>query len=159
MVTPPSSVIFKNNLLRLMKSSGMTITQCAKRAGLLPQNFSKYLKGQLVPNLTTLDKLAKALEVPPCELVDQNTGLARFPRQEILEGFNEAIKKFVIFRDLTPEESQELSLLVDRFGGWSQLLPFLREEYALRQRGEEYYQKTKAEITQNLSSRGIKEAE
>lgn len=152
-----SSALFKENLLRLMKTSRLTITQGAQRAGLLPQNFSKYLKGQLVPNLTTLDKLAKAFDVPPSTLVDENFGLAHVAQSEMSKTFESAIRNFVTFKGLTHEEGQELSLAVTRFGGWKPLLEFLREELELRARGEEFYQSTKEEITRVLQNRAIKE--
>ena len=53
----------------LRQRNGLTTYELAKRSGILRPNISRIESGRHVPNVDTLDRLARALGVPPAELL------------------------------------------------------------------------------------------
>jgi transcriptional regulator with XRE-family HTH domain len=58
------------NLRAARKKLGLTQEQVAERSGVHPTEVSRIEAGKRDPQVSTLRKLAAALEVPPGELLD-----------------------------------------------------------------------------------------
>jgi transcriptional regulator with XRE-family HTH domain len=65
-----SAQVFSRNVERLRQAQGLQIKELAEKAGMLPQQLSKYLKGRAVPGLEVVDRVAKALKTSPSSLLD-----------------------------------------------------------------------------------------
>jgi transcriptional regulator with XRE-family HTH domain len=144
---------FRRNLIDFIRKSGQSSKVIAKKAGILPQNFSKYVNGRLVPNLSTVGNMAEALGITVSELLSDEGAVVSFRREQIASVFEKTLRQFVIFDGLSKDDSYDLAVLVEATGGWPKLLSNLREDEVLRQRGEENYQKVRADIARELSSR------
>ena len=59
---------FKNWLRREMCSTGLSMRQCAAHIGVHPQQLSKWVKGENLPNLTSFVRLCDVI----AELTKQN---------------------------------------------------------------------------------------
>jgi transcriptional regulator with XRE-family HTH domain len=59
-----------SNLRAARKKLGLTQEQVAERSGVHPTEVSRIEAGKRDPQVSTLRKLAAALEVPPGELLD-----------------------------------------------------------------------------------------
>lgn len=141
---------FQQNLVKLLKLKKTSSLKIAQKAGILPQNFSKYVNGQLTPGLSTLEKISKALDVSVFELLSNQGHSVHFYQDELLNSIQQVIKNFVVFNNLNNKQSQQLLQLVENFGGWNKLLDFLKEDAELKQVNEIKYQNFKAEISQHF---------
>lgn len=61
---------FADNLRRLRHDAGISQEELGARAGIQMADISRYEGAHRDPRLTTLDRLAQALEVPLSELVE-----------------------------------------------------------------------------------------
>lgn len=59
-----------NNIRNLRKEKKMTLKQIADVMGCSPQLISQYENGKRIPKIETIDKIAKALNVPRNDLLD-----------------------------------------------------------------------------------------
>ena len=62
--------IFASNLAEIMRSKGFKQPDLAERTGLSTAAISKYLKQKATPTITTLEKIANALNCSREELLD-----------------------------------------------------------------------------------------
>ena len=71
MPTPPESLSerFIAGVERERQQRGLSINRLADFAGLGRGYVSELLRGQKVPTLTTVEKIAAALEIEPCVLL------------------------------------------------------------------------------------------
>lgn len=141
---------FQQNLIKLLKLKKTSSLKVAQKAGILPQNFSKYVNGQLTPGLSTIEKISKALDVSVFELLSGQGYSIQFYQDELLHSIQGIIKNFVVFNNLNSKQSQQLLQLVENFGGWNKLLDFLKEDAELKELNEIKYQNFKAELSQRF---------
>jgi transcriptional regulator with XRE-family HTH domain len=68
----PADVLssFAENLRRLRHDAGISQEELGARAGIQMADISRYEGAHRDPRLTTIDRLAKALDVPVSELVE-----------------------------------------------------------------------------------------
>ena len=62
--------IFASNLIELMKAKGFSQPELAKRTGLSVASISKYMKKQATPTITSLEKIAYALNCSRDDLLE-----------------------------------------------------------------------------------------
>ena len=62
--------IFASNLIELMKMKGFTQPELSKRTGLSVATISKYMKKQATPTITSLEKIAYALNCSRDDLME-----------------------------------------------------------------------------------------
>lgn len=58
------------SLKRARKAKGLTLAQVAERAGLLDEAVARAERAGVDPRLSTVVKIAAALDVPLCQLVE-----------------------------------------------------------------------------------------
>ena len=81
--------VFRQNLLRVMKSRGLKAAQLSRLAGLNPRAVKDIEEGRAQsPKLSTVFALADALEIDPGELI----GLG--PRHQLLADLAEYLAKY-----------------------------------------------------------------
>ncbi len=62
------------NVRRERLAAGLTLAALAEQTGLLVPNLSRLESGKTAPNVVTLKRVADALGVPVCRLIDPPTG-------------------------------------------------------------------------------------
>ena len=62
--------IFSGNLRDLLKEARMTQTDLAEMTGIPKSSISRYIKGQRIPSVTTIIKMAYALDCSVEDLID-----------------------------------------------------------------------------------------
>ena len=62
--------IFASNLIELMKAKGFSQPELAKKTGLSVASISKYMKKQATPTITSLEKIAYALNCSRDDLLE-----------------------------------------------------------------------------------------
>jgi transcriptional regulator with XRE-family HTH domain len=62
-------ITFGNNLKRHRKAKGYSLRQIAALADIDHAMVDRYERGVTNPSLTTVAKLAEALEIDPCDLI------------------------------------------------------------------------------------------
>jgi transcriptional regulator with XRE-family HTH domain len=67
----PATVVYIGERLKRQRTRrALTQAQLAERAGVATATVARIERNEIEPRMTTLDKLAKALEVDPAELVE-----------------------------------------------------------------------------------------
>lgn len=64
-------VVIRQNVIALMNKRRLSQSELARRARLTPQCVSYVVTGQRLPNIVTVIKLANALDVSPCALLEK----------------------------------------------------------------------------------------
>jgi len=64
-----SAAILRKRIATIIESIGITKRQLAIKAGINDSGFSQFMAGKTVPNIETVDKIAKALGVTTAELI------------------------------------------------------------------------------------------
>lgn len=64
--------LFANRLSSLLAQSGLTQKELAEKTGLTPAAISRYVSGSRMPREIVVAKIAKALDVQPCDLIGTN---------------------------------------------------------------------------------------
>ncbi|MBT4761465.1 MAG: helix-turn-helix transcriptional regulator [Bdellovibrionaceae bacterium] len=147
-----SAVInFKQNLINIMQEEGISQKSLAHKVDIVPQALNKYLKGRRVPGLEVIDKFAKALQVPPHELIkDSADTLGTFlSKNEVYEAYLVAHKNSqnqTLFNGLSVGSVEELLKMVSQFGGWDRLYHFLNEENLIKEKGKRAYLEAEDQI-------------
>lgn len=62
------------NVRRERLAAGLTLAALAEQTGLLVPNLSRLESGKTAPNVVTLKRVADALDVPVCRLIDPPAG-------------------------------------------------------------------------------------
>jgi transcriptional regulator with XRE-family HTH domain len=70
-LTIPAWATFGKNLRAARKDLGLTQEQVAERSGVQAGEVSRIERGKRDPRVSTLEKLAVAVELPPGRLLDQ----------------------------------------------------------------------------------------
>ena len=60
----------RNNLIEVIKMSGMTQTEIAKRLNIRQQNIAQYLSGRAMPSLDTFANLCVILDLDANEILN-----------------------------------------------------------------------------------------
>ena len=71
LVTLDEGKTFRINLKKIMKKKNLTQTELAEKTGLTLVTVGRYFKGTRIPKITTVYKIADALEVTVGELLDE----------------------------------------------------------------------------------------
>lgn len=69
LVTLDEGKAFRTNLKKIIKKKNMSQSELAEKAGLTEVTVSRYFKGTRIPKITTVYKIAEALEVTVGELL------------------------------------------------------------------------------------------
>jgi transcriptional regulator with XRE-family HTH domain len=66
-----------DSLKRARKAAGLSLAELAARTGLHPVSIARAERPALDPSVSTLIAIAKAVNVPVCELLDERVNHAR----------------------------------------------------------------------------------
>lgn len=84
----PTSLPLKENIRKIRILRGLKQKQLAQKSGLSPNSISEYESGYRTPSIDALEKLSKALTVPPCMLLacenDIPIDLSVIPTKDLL---------------------------------------------------------------------------
>lgn len=73
-------MLIGQRLRSLRKAKKLSQRDVERRSGLLNVHISKIENGHIVPSIVTLERLARALDVPVQQLLDDKGGPAEFPK-------------------------------------------------------------------------------
>ncbi|MDB2425918.1 helix-turn-helix transcriptional regulator [bacterium] len=152
----PLSEVFKHNLTNYLKSNGISQKRLAGLMKVVPQALNKYIKGQRKPGIETIENVATALNLHPCELLveDKNipTLISKFINKNKIDS-NTFEKLFFSINDI--KDSEELITEVNKFGGWRYLLDYIKEENLIREKSQTEYNKVKYKIIKSMQDTGF----
>lgn len=84
----PTTLPLKENIRRIRILRGLKQKQLAQKSGLSPNSISEYESGYRTPSIDALEKLSKALTIPPCMLLacenDIPIDLSIIPTKDLL---------------------------------------------------------------------------
>lgn len=75
-------MVLVDNLKRARKLRGLSLAQLAERIGIHPVSLARAERPGLDPTVSTLVAIAKALDVPVCELLDERIKHGRDHRRK-----------------------------------------------------------------------------
>jgi transcriptional regulator with XRE-family HTH domain len=70
------------SLKRARKAAGLSLADLAARTGLHPVSIARAERPRLDPSVSTLIAIAKAVNVPVCELLDERVNHGRHTRRK-----------------------------------------------------------------------------
>ena len=142
----------------LMNEKKINQKRLAERSTLPYQSIYKILVGERSPSLQTLEKLARGLDCKVQDFFPPQAQLAlNMDSKELYQLFLDALttaKTNDIF-GLTTYEQKELFELVQKFGGWSFLREYLKEELEIRQKAQEDYVQLRESLHEEMSTQDV----
>ena len=64
---------FGKNLVKELRKKNMTQTELSKKTGIHNANISYWIKGKTIPAVRSIEKVAKALDIPTSKLTEDNS--------------------------------------------------------------------------------------
>lgn len=140
-----ANFFFSKNLNILMEFRGIQKKDLCRKTGILNQNLKQYLSGEKYPNLRTIERIAKALDVSVSDILSANPYTQeKFSIEKVSNSIAQSLKKTLVFENLSLEETLRLYKAVDAFGGWKVLLSTLEQNL---------YEETKETILTRLKTK------
>ena len=153
----PLHEVFKLNLKLFLKSHKLTQKNLAKTMGVVPQALNKYIKGQRKPGVDTIENIATALKVHPCELLVEDSEIPKLISIYINKNKIDSKTFEKLFFSINGvDNSDELFSEVNKLGGWRFLLDFVKEENLIRAKNQKEYNNVKYKIIKNMQDKGFK---
>jgi transcriptional regulator with XRE-family HTH domain len=89
---------FATNLRSRAERLGLSHAEVARRAGLSERRYGNYVTGRREPDLSTLLRIAAALETSPDELLGVTVGEEAQTREELLSAVVPALSRLTVER-------------------------------------------------------------
>ena len=93
----PTQKLLSDNLKEIRKEKGLNQNTVAERSGVIASTYSRIESCVVSPNLSTLEKLAEAMEVPMERLFKQDTNADKtlLEKLEMIQSMDEYNQKVV----------------------------------------------------------------
>lgn len=102
-----------DNIKKIRQSRGLSLQELVKLSGVAKSTIHDAETGRVSPNTNTLEKLAKALDVPVSYLLDEDSFINK-SAEEIREEYKALIPKI---EKLSKEDKDFIKQMIDRLGG------------------------------------------
>lgn len=78
------SILLIKNVEVQLRLLGINRSEMARRMDMKPSLLSRYLTGKMIPTLTVLDRMAKALNISPAHLIADDKDFERHSKEDCL---------------------------------------------------------------------------
>src|SRR3954470_19769132 len=103
-----------NPLKKARKDAELTLQQLSEKSGIAVETISRLENGQRKPQVNTLTKIAKALDIPLSELTEGLMG--EDSRVEVLVGFTDASSPYEFHGERLNFRGEKIKTLEDEGG-------------------------------------------
>ena len=109
MTEKEQTIIFTENLNRIMQERGFKQIEVSKAIGVNPQTFNTWMKGKAIPRMDKVQKLADFFGIRKSDLIDRHDEITEETIYDILERREDLRDMLYIVTKLSKDQVQLLT--------------------------------------------------